>query len=212
MSQVAREIPWPAPRLAREEDGALMDADDDDRGILAEIRRGEMGRFDVFVDRHKTRLFRFLYMRSGNRDVAEDLTQDVFVKVMGSGGPEAGTANAGGRVCTWLFAIARNRLADHYRAQQRSKRAYGWLLRLTPRDSTLDPATIAGFEEERARVAGWLAALPEEQREVLSLRVYGDLSLGEIAEITEGPLATVKSRLRYGLGKIGTMLAKETHP
>ena len=117
---------------------------------------------------------------------------------------------SGGRVSTWLFTIARNRLADHYRSEQRSQRAHHSRLRLTARDSTIDPATGAAFEEERARVAGWLAQLPEEQQEVVTLRLLGDVALAEIAEITQTPLATVKSRLRYGLGKIGTMLAKET--
>lgn len=217
MPDAPRATPWPSLSLVKDEqDSPLMDPDELDRQLLAEIRRGMMDRFDFFVDRYKTRLFRFLHMRSGSCEVAEDLTQEVFLKVLRVRGSDSAQEIRTARVSTWLFTIARNCLVDHHRAQQRRKRAYASFMRRSPRDSTLDrtldPMTCAVLQEEHARVAAWLAHLPDDQREVLSLRLFGDLALAEIATITNAPLPTVKSRLRYALAKISTLLPKESHP
>jgi RNA polymerase sigma factor (sigma-70 family) len=204
------ELPVAHPRLHLADDGAgpvpQGVADDTvEREILREVAGGNYGRFDVLVNRHKTRMFRFLYLRLGDLDAAEDLTQEVFLRLFRAGP----NADANGRVSTWLFTIARNCLVDHVRGQRRRERMHNALLRLTPRDSALDPVTAAAFQEERVRVAGWLKELPEEQGEVLSLRFFGDLTVPEIAEVTGANVATVKSRLRYGLSKMASILARE---
>jgi RNA polymerase sigma factor (sigma-70 family) len=207
------ELPLPRPplRLADDQDAPSSppaDADALDREILRDLAAGNFARFDILVNRHKTRIFRFLYLRLGNLHVAEDLTQEVFLKVVRASSDPASPC----RASTWLFTIARNCLTDHLRSQLRRARLHDTLLRLTPRDSALDPVTAAAFQEERTRVAAWFNHLPEEQREVLSLRFFADRTLPEIAAITGDTLPAVKSRLRYGLAKIASLLPKETHP
>lgn len=207
------ELPLAHPRLHLTDDGAgpvPQPPDDDlaDRAILREVAGGNFDRFDGLVNRHKTRIFRFLYLQLGHLDVAEDLAQEVFLRLFRTPPDSA----ASGRVSTWLFTITRNCLVDHVRAERRRVQLHNTLMRLTPRDSSLDPVTAAAFQEERTRVAAWFSVLPEEQREVLSLRFFADLTVPEIAQITGANIATVKSRLRYGLSKIATILPREARP
>jgi RNA polymerase sigma factor (sigma-70 family) len=192
-------IPLPAP-----------DNDLEDRQILRDIAAGNRSRFDLFVNRYKTRLFRFLFLRLGDLHTAEDLTQDVFLKVIRTSGQPFRDGH--GRISTWLFTVAQNCLTDHLRSRRRRADMHRSLIRLAPRDSSIDPVTAAAFQEERTRVAAWLDRLPDEQREALALRLHGDLTVPEIAEVTGVPLATAKSRLRYGLSKIADLLGKETNP
>ena len=207
------EVPLARPRLHLAENGAVPvpqspDEDLADRMILREVAAGNFERFDVLVNRHKTRIFRFLFLQLGHLDVAEDLAQEVFLRLFRTP-PDAA---ASGRVSTWLFTITRNCLIDHVRAERRRVQLHNTLMRLKPRDSSLDPVTAAAFQEERTRVAAWFSALPEDQREVLSLRFFADLTVPEIAQITGANIATVKSRLRYGLSKIATILPREARP
>jgi RNA polymerase sigma factor (sigma-70 family) len=188
---------------------AASGTDGGDRAILREIGAGQLQRFDVLVNRYKTRLFRFIYVRLGDLEAAEDLTQDVFIKMM-RGADVAGDSRAG-TVSTWLFTVARNCLTDHVRACRRRENLRQAAIRLTPRATSIDPVTAASLEEERTRVGKWLNQLPEEQREVLSLRLLADLTVPEIAEVTGVGVATVKSRLRYGLSKVAEMLEKENN-
>ncbi|MGN6368375.1 MAG: sigma-70 family RNA polymerase sigma factor [Phycisphaerae bacterium] len=180
--------------------------DGEDWRILGESRAGNFSGFDVFVNRHKGALLRFLLARVGAIEAAEDLAQEVFISVLRA--PAEGPREA--RVRTWLFTIARNRVIDHHRAALRREKAHAASLRDGERrSSSIDPATAAALEEEHGRVMGLLGELPEEQREVLSLRIFGGLSLGEIAEVVGVPLNTVKSRTRYALGKIADRLTQE---
>ena len=104
---------------------------------------------------------------------------------------------------TWLFRVARNSATDYLRGASRQKKG---LMRLVPREAEME--LTAELEEERLRVEGWLSKLPPEQAEVVGLRVFGDLSVSEIAQVTGVGVATVKSRMRYGLSKIAEMLEK----
>ncbi|MCL2639932.1 MAG: RNA polymerase sigma factor [Phycisphaerales bacterium] len=169
-----------------------------DREILAEIAAGELGRFDELVDRYKGRLLKYLYSRVREFGTAEDLAQEVFLKVFRSP-PKGGD----GTVKTWLFRVARNSATDYLRGVERRKR----LMRLQSQEVVKEP-TAAEMEEERLRVEGYLRELPVEQAEVVGLRVFGDLSIREIAQVTGVGVATVKSRMRYGLAKIAEILEK----
>ena len=173
-----------------------------DREILAEIAAGELGRFDELVDRYKGRLLKYLYSRVREFGTAEDLAQEVFLKVFRSP-PRGGTGGGDGTVKTWLFRVARNSATDYLRGVERRKR----LMRLQSQEVVKEP-TAAEMEEERLRVEGYLRELPVEQAEVVGLRVFGDLTVSEIAQVTGVGVATVKSRMRYGLAKIAEILEK----
>ena len=189
----------------------------EDVEILAEIARGDLGRFDVLVDRYKVRLMSYLGHRVPDRHHAEDLVQEAFLRLFRAArnGGYSGQAS----VSTWLFTIADNCATDYLRASGRQpltlesdtagRNNDDSASMLDRRPSTdLDPAEAAARRESQGRAEALLDCLPEEQRRVVALKVLGGLTLAEIAAVVGCPLGTVKSRLLYGLRKIEASLAR----
>jgi RNA polymerase sigma factor (sigma-70 family) len=176
---------------------------DSDETLMLAWAAGDVAAFETLYGRHRVRLYRFLLRQLRNGDLADELFQDIWQRVItarGSWRPEAAFT-------TWLFRIAHNRLADHWRAQQHRPAA--------PEDADArvermqDPDTpehqVSDFEQRR-RLQLALEELPPEQREVLLLRLEQELTLEEIGEITGVGRETVKSRLRYAMDKLRTRL------
>ncbi len=154
---------------------------------------------DRLIERFQYRLFRYLLYLTGSREVAEDLFQETWMRVLEKGH----LYNGKSRFDTWLFAIARNLFIDLVR--RRSPMSLDQLA--DPEDGTVDiPASDAALpteqilrEEESRQTATALGGLPAVYREVLVLRFQEDLALDEIAAVVAAPLPTVKSRLYRGL-------------
>lgn len=180
--------------------------------ILLRINRDDHRGFDSFVNQYKNRLFAYILHRVGDLHRSEDLTQEVFLRAFRSaaGGKPLVAGGAG----AWLFTIARNCVIEFLRAHGRrplvleADLAAGKSLPARPRSSTCpaDPSDALQRDDERRRIEGLLGKLPEDQREVLALRVFGGLTVAEIAESTGCSPNTVKSRLRYGLMKVRHMI------
>ena len=153
--------------------------------ISAGLKRQDAGLLDQLIVLYQHRLMRYLLYLTGNRELAEDLFQEVWMRVLVRGAQFNGKARFG----TWLFTIARNLVIDH-----RRKRTM----------ASLDELFEAGSEEDRP-----LLELDTLYREVLVLGFQEDLSLDEIAKVTQSPLSTVKSRLYRGLAAIKPKLGRE---
>lgn len=176
-----------------------------DEALMAAWAGGDADAFAPLYARHRTRLYRFLLRQLRDPALADELFQDVWQKVI--------AARAGWRpdaaFSTWLFRIAHNRLTDYWRAQKHRPAA--------PSDADEraecipDPATperqLSEFEQRR-RLQLAMAELPEDQREVLLLRLEQELTLEEIGEITGVGRETVKSRLRYAMDKLRARLSE----
>ena len=175
------------------------------------LKRQEAGLLDELIVRYQHRLLRYLLYLTGNRDQAEDLFQEVWMRVLVRGAQFNGKA----RFDTWLFTIARNLVID-----QRRKRTMASLDELFESGGEDDrpmsfevadgkPTPFDRFVnlEDRERVAAALLDLDTIYREVLVLRFHEELSLNEIATMTRTPLSTVKSRLYRGLEAIKPKLA-----
>lgn len=170
------------------------------------LKHRKVGLLDQLIVRYQHRLFRYLLYLTGNRETAEDLFQEVWMRVLVRGGQFDGRA----RFETWLFTIARNLVID-----QRRKRTMNSLDELvegaTEDDRPMsfevaatDPTPfdrVSNFED-RERIAAALLQLDTLHREVLVLRFHEELSLEEIAKVTRAPLSTVKSRLYRGLAMV----------
>jgi RNA polymerase sigma-70 factor (ECF subfamily) len=176
------------------------------------LKRQDVGLLDELIVRYQHRLLRYLLYLTSNREMAEDLFQEVWMRVLVRGGQFNGQA----RFDTWLFTIARNLVID-----QRRKRTMSSLDELFEGNSEDDrPMSfeVAGDEptpfdrfsnlEDRQRIAAGLMQLDTLHREVLVLRFHEELSLEEIAKVTRAPLSTVKSRLYRGLAAIKPKLEK----
>ncbi len=178
----------------------------DDAEVLSEIARGELDRFDAFVDRYKGRLFAFIRQRVGDAHRAEDLTQDVFLRAFRAArrGGYDGRPNAG----AWLFSIAHNCVTDYLRLLARRPVVVDAGAGDVPARST-EPARR---DPLRSTVYAMLAHLPPEQREVVVLKAVGGLTFAEIAAVVGCPVPTAKSRMRYGLEKLRALLSEGGKP
>ena len=174
--------------------------------VAAGLKRRKAGLLEVLIVRYQHRLLRYLLFLTGNRESAEDLFQEVWMRVLVRGNQFDGRA----RFETWLFTIARNLVID-----QRRKRTMNSLDELiegaSDDDRPMNVEVVAGdptpFDhvsnlEDREKIAAALLELDTLHREVLVLRFHEELSLEEIAKVTRAPLSTVKSRLYRGLAMI----------
>jgi RNA polymerase sigma-70 factor, ECF subfamily len=193
-------------------------AEPDDATLLKAIAAGDTRQFDLFVNRYKGRLFGYLCRRTGDAHRAEDLTQEVFLRVFRAVGRSgfAGAASAS----TWLFTIANNCAVDEMRTRQRrpvvlqGDLGEGAASGFDRGDLSADPAAEAVRAADRRRASEALRRLPEEQQQVVSLKLVGGLTFSEIAEVVGCPMPTVKARMRYALQKLAAALAddrKECH-
>lgn len=179
------------------------DGERSDEALMRAWVRGESAAFERLYARHRTRLYRFLVRQLRDGALADEVYQDVWQRVVAARAgwqPEAAFA-------TWLYRIARNRLADHWRAQRHRPPApdnADERIARVPDDDTPEHS-LSQFEERRSLQLA-LDELPDEQREVLLLRLEQELTLEQIGDITGVGRETVKSRLRYAMDKLRTRL------
>jgi len=180
--------------------------------VSAGLKRQDAGLLDELIVRYQHRLMRYLLYLTSNREMAEDLFQEVWMRVLVRGAQFNGQA----RFDTWLFTIARNLVID-----QRRKRTMSSLDELfegkndddRPMSFEVaddDPTPFDSFSnlEDRERIAAALLQMDTLYREVLVLRFHEELSLEEIAKVTRAPLSTVKSRLYRGMAIIRPKLER----
>ena len=170
----------------------------DDLLMLAWVG-GDVAAFETLYARHRGPLYRFLMRQLRNPALADEFFQDVWQRVIAAREgwkPEAAFS-------TWLFRIAHNRLNDHWRAAKHRPPAPDDADERAARvaDPTTPERELSDFEQRR-RLQRALEELPDEQREVLLLRLEQELSLEEIGAITGVGRETVKSRLRYAMDKL----------
>src|SRR6202142_4191691 len=174
--------------------------------VSAGLKRQDAGLLDELIVRYQHRLLRYLLFLTGNQETAEDLFQEVWMRVLTRGSQFNGKA----RFETWLFTIARNLVID-----QRRKRTMSSLdelfdvggeddrpMSFEVADDQPTPFDRFSNVEDREQIAEALLQLDTVYREVLVLRFHEELSLDEIAKVTRAPLSTVKSRLYRGLAAI----------
>ena len=172
-----------------------------DMTLVDRCRRNDAAAFDEVIGRYKTKLYNYIYRMVGSRDDAEDLTQEVFVRMFTS----LDTFRRQSSLHTWLFRIAGNLCVDHFR---RGKKARGHAYSLDEPhqgdggeggrdvpDTTFEPHRLLERQELGEQIQQALGQLPEKLRAVLILHDIEDLPYEEIARIVGCPLGTVKSRL-----------------
>jgi RNA polymerase sigma-70 factor (ECF subfamily) len=171
--------------------------------IAKGLKRNDAELLDKLIEMYQHRLLRYLLFLTGKREVAEDLFQETWMRVLLRGAQYNGKA----RFDTWLFTIARNLVIDLSRKRQMAS-----LDEMSetgederPFEVAIDgPSPLEQFatREDRAEVAEVLLKLDANYREVLTLRFHEEMSLEEIASVTRAPLSTVKSRLYRGLAAL----------
>jgi RNA polymerase sigma-70 factor (ECF subfamily) len=188
-------------------DGAIDGAIDADGELMMRYRRGDVRAFEILYARHKGALYRYLQRMCRQREVANDLFQEVWSRVIAS--RERYEVRA--QFTTFLFQIAHNCAIDYFRRAERQR-----VNQTDDVDEMQDRLAGADVErpdrraaelELRAAFKKALQRLPEEQRQVFVLREETGLSLEEIGKVTGVTMETAKSRLRYALAKLRSALA-----
>jgi RNA polymerase sigma-70 factor (ECF subfamily) len=172
----------------------------DDTGLVNAYLDGETRSFDVLVERYQTRLLNFVYRIVGDRERAEDLVQEVFVRVY----RHLGRFDRSKKFSTWIYTIASNLAKNELRNRSRNplvlftSMTKGWEDEERPlefEDPSSRPDDLFRKRHVRELVESSVAQLPTHHREVFMLREIEGRSYEEIAEITHCNLGTVKSRL-----------------
>lgn len=174
------------------------------------LKRHDAELLDRLIVQYQHRLLRYLLFLTGDRELADDLFQETWMRVLTRGSQYNGAA----RFDTWLFTVARNMLID-----LRRKRTMVSLEDLCTADGeeytfeipSHEPNPFDRYQDQEAarNVAAALLTLDPLHREVLVLRFHEDLSLEEISTVTRSPLSTVKSRLYRGIAALKPRLGKE---
>lgn len=178
-----------------------------DEELLGAYRAGDTVAFETLIFRYRRPLFSYLLRYLADRPVAEEIYQDVWMRVI----ERAGDFRGDSRFSTWLYAIARNRCFDHQRRMRLRRHAS-----LDASPSRLDgnpmgeriPSPQAPVDRAamrptlQARICDAVEQLPAEQREVFLLRQAQGMSFHEIGEVVGIPVATAKSRMRYALERL----------
>ena len=188
---------------------AAKQVERENAAIARGLKRQDPDLLDQLIETYQHRLMRYLMFLTGKREVAEDLFQEVWIRVLRSGSQYNGKA----RFDTWIFTIARNLVIDLSR-----KRTMASLDEMReggederPFEIVQDgPSPLEQFQsrEHASEVAKVLLTLEPSYREVLTLRFHEEMSLEEIAMVTCAPLSTVKSRLYRGLAALKPEILK----
>ncbi|MDH3647359.1 MAG: RNA polymerase sigma factor [Gammaproteobacteria bacterium] len=179
-----------------------------DQDLMLHYRDGDALAFEELYGRHKGPVYRYLLRQCGNPANAEEIFQEVWIKVIRGRDKYRPLA----KFSTWLYQIAHNCFIDFVRRQDRN--ALNAASNTEPDElltETGNPERVAALSQTGQKLAGAIAALPQEQREAFLLRVEGGFGLEEIASITDTGRETVKSRLRYATRKLRETLEDNCH-
>ncbi|MDP4210973.1 MAG: sigma-70 family RNA polymerase sigma factor [Bacteroidota bacterium] len=172
-----------------------------DLELVNEFIGGNEGAIEVLVRRYKNKVYTYIYLTVRNQHLAEDLFQDTFVKVIKS--LQEGKYQDNGRLLPWIMRIAHNLIIDHYRREKQ-------LNTFSNDDYEQDLFNSVKFAEDNVEqqmvysqvlsdVRRLIDQLPPDQKEIILLRHYGDLSFKEIADQTNVSINTALGRMRYAL-------------
>ena len=184
-------VPMPADSIASDEE------------LMERYRDGDAGAFDILYGRHKGGVYRYMLRQCGDRGVAEELFQDVWMNLIRARAAYMVKA----KFTTYIYTLAHHRLIDHYRT-----RAGGVPLSFDAEDGPAlervagarsdDPAIGVDLRQQATRLLQLIAELPEAQREAFMLQQESDMSVEDIAQATGVNRETAKSRLRYAMARL----------
>ena len=188
----------------------MSDGGETDEALMLRFAGGEVAAFETLYRRHELKVCRYLQRNLGNHALSDELMQEVWFAVTRAARDYRPTA----RFTTWLLTLAHNRLVDLWRARQPRERlsavadgAHG--LRLVEdiaADSHTEPQERAQSQQHAAAILAAIGRLPPDQRQTFLLHAEGELTLEEIAQVTNTSFETAKSRLRYARSKLRQLL------
>ena len=171
---------------------------------------GDESALKALILRHEQKIFTYILSSVKSRELAEDLFQDTFIKVINT--LRAGAYKDEGKFAQWVMRIANNLKIDYFRKAQRlpayeSNGDFDIFDTLSIEDPSVEQKMIQ--EQVYSDIQDLVQYLPEEQREVLEMRIYQDISFKEIAELTKVSINTALGRMRYALINLRKMIEEK---
>ena len=180
-----------------------------DAVLVSNYIHGDEQSLSVLINRHKQKIYSFIYSKVFDRDVTEDVFQDTFIKVIKT--LKLGKYNEEGKFLPWVMRIAHNLVIDHFRKNSRMPKfdnSNDFNIFSVLSDSSLNAEKSIIKSQVEEDIKRLIEELPEDQKEVLIMRIYNDMSFKEISENTGVSINTALGRMRYALINLRKVIEK----
>lgn len=179
-----------------------------DRELVENYRNGDLASFELLVSRYQAQVYSYIMTLVKDRQLADDIFQDTFVKIIRT--IKAGVYKDEGKFVQFAMRISHNLVIDHFRKENRiptvesSSEDYNYIDNAPISDPSVEQIMIN--DQIHSDLRKMIDYLPVEQREVLRMRIYDDMSFKEIADITNVSINTALGRMRYALINLRKMM------
>ncbi|NER13823.1 sigma-70 family RNA polymerase sigma factor [Leptobacterium flavescens] len=180
-----------------------------DSTLLEWYLAGDENALETLINRHSQRIYSFIFSKVFDKDVAEDIFQDTFIKVIKT--LKRGSYNEEGKFLPWVMRIAHNLVIDHFRKNNRMPKFEGnddFNIFSLIGDSSLNAEKQIIKDQVETDLRKLIEELPTDQKEVLIMRMYKDMSFKEISEITGVSINTALGRMRYAIINLRKIINK----
>lgn len=181
----------------------------DDAVLVHNYINGDENALSILIKRHKQKIYSFIYSKVYDRDITEDIFQDTFIKVIRT--LKLGKYNEEGKFLPWVMRIAHNLVIDHFRKNNRMPKfdnSGDFSIFSVLSDSSLNAEKSIIKSQVEDDVRRIIEELPDDQKEVLMMRMYKDMSFKEISERTGVSINTALGRMRYALINLRKVIEK----
>jgi RNA polymerase sigma-70 factor, ECF subfamily len=170
---------------------------------------GDESALATLINRHQSKIYGFIYSKISDRDLSDDVFQDTFIKVIKT--LKSNSYNEEGKFLPWVMRIAHNLIIDHFRRNKkmpmyRETEEFSIFSIMSDNSSTIENQMIT--EQVEKDLKKIIEELPDDQKEVLVMRIYQDLSFKEISELTGVSINTALGRMRYALMNLRKVIDK----
>jgi len=170
---------------------------------------GDENALTILINRHQSKIFGFIYSKISDRDISNDIFQDTFIKVIKT--LKSRAYNEEGKFLPWVMRIAHNLIIDHFRKNKkmpmyRETEEFSIFSIMSDDSLTIENKIIK--EQVEIDIRKLIEELPADQKEVLVMRMYQDMSFKEISEITGVSINTALGRMRYALMNMRKVIEK----
>ncbi len=180
-----------------------------DSRLVESYIEGNEQALEVLIKKHQARIFNFIYAKVRHREVANDIFQEVFIKVINT--LKSGNYTEEGKFLPWILRIAHNLVIDYFRKSKRMPAFSGsddFDIFLVIKDEGLNIENQMIKNQIDTDIVQLIEELPEDQKEVLNMRIFQDMSFKEIADNTGVSINTALGRMRYALINLRKLIEK----
>lgn len=185
----------------------------DDRDLITLYIGGDEKAFEVLLMRHKEKIYRFIYLKVRDRELADDIFQEAFVKIINT--LKLGAYNEEGKFLPWAMRISHNLVIDHFRKTSKvkmisetssSREDFNIFSVLSQNEKNVEQSMT--YDELENQMVNLIEFLPAAQREILKMRIFQDMSFKDIAESEDISINTALGRMRYALINLRKLIDK----